>query len=83
LKGRLTPAEQFLLTNSGRLTNGSLGQRMTAIAAMGDLGDHRTLPILLNGLRDENPHIVDQTEKAMWKIFMRSGMEEVDQRLQV
>ncbi|KAH8968982.1 hypothetical protein BDL97_02G012200 [Sphagnum fallax] len=82
LKGRLTPAEQFLLTNSGRLTNGSLGQRMTAIAAMGDLGDHRTLPILLNGLRDENPHIVDQTEKAMWKIFMRSGMEEVDQRLQ-
>ncbi|CAK9214171.1 unnamed protein product [Sphagnum troendelagicum] len=82
LKGRLTPAEQFLLTNSGRLTNGSLGQRMTAIAALGDLGDHRTLPILLNGLRDENPHIVDQTEKAMWKIFMRSGMEEVDQRLQ-
>jgi HEAT repeat protein len=55
---------------------------MTAIAAMGDLGDRRTLPILLNGLRDENPHIVDQTEKAMWKIFMRSGMEEVDQRLQ-
>jgi hypothetical protein len=31
---------------------------------MGDLGDHRTLPILLNGLRDENPHIVDQTEKV-------------------
>jgi hypothetical protein len=31
---------------------------------MGDLGDHRTLPILLNGLGDENPHIVDQTEKV-------------------
>jgi tetratricopeptide (TPR) repeat protein len=55
---------------------------MTAIAAMGELGDHRTLSVLLEGLRDENHLIVDQTEKAMWKIFMRSGREDIDQKLQ-
>ncbi|KAG0555078.1 hypothetical protein KC19_12G142700 [Ceratodon purpureus] len=82
LKSRLTPGEQFLLTNSTRARTGSLGQRMTALAAMGELGDHRALPVLLEGLRDKNPFLVEQTEKAMWKIFMRSGREDIDQKLQ-
>jgi hypothetical protein len=33
---------------------------------MGELGDHRTLSVLLEGLRDENHLIVDQTEKVSW-----------------
>ncbi|XP_024398614.1 uncharacterized protein [Physcomitrium patens] len=82
LKSKLTPGEQFLLTYSARSRSGSLGQRMTALAAMGELGDHRALPVLLEGLRDNNPLVVEQTEKAMWKIFMRSGREDIDRKLQ-
>jgi tetratricopeptide (TPR) repeat protein len=82
LKSRMTPGEQFLLTYSARARSGSLGQRMTALAAMGELGDHRALPVLLEGLRDKNSLVVEQTEKAMWKIFMRSGREDIDRKLQ-
>lgn len=32
--------------------------------AMGELGDHRALPVLLEGLRDKNPLVVEQTEKV-------------------
>lgn len=32
--------------------------------AMGELGDHRALPVLLEGLRDKNSLVVEQTEKV-------------------
>lgn len=38
--------------------------------AMGELGDHRALPVLLEGLRDKNSLVVEQTEKV--QIFRNS-----------
>jgi hypothetical protein len=37
--------------------------------AMGELGDHRALPVLLEGLRDKNPLIVEQTEKVHFHVL--------------
>ena len=36
---------------------------------MGELGDHRALPVLLEGLRDKNPLVVEQTEKVHSHVF--------------
>jgi len=37
--------------------------------AMGELGDHRALPVLLEGLRDKNPLVVEQTEKVQLHVI--------------
>ena len=37
--------------------------------AMGELGDHRALPVLLEGLRDKNPLVVEQTEKVHFHVL--------------
>ena len=40
--------------------------------AMGELGDHRALPVLLEGLRDKNPFLVEQTEKVHFTFYVSS-----------
>lgn len=37
--------------------------------AMGELGDHRALHVLLEGLRDKNPLVVEQTEKVQFHVI--------------
>lgn len=37
--------------------------------AMGELGDHRALHVLLEGLRDKNPLVVEQTEKVQFLVI--------------
>lgn len=82
LKAQLSEAEKFLFEKIGNLAKGSINDRTEVIADLGDTGDKRVLPMLVDGLFDSNPAVASETEKAMWKIFMHSGREDVDQRLQ-
>ncbi|XP_024522361.1 uncharacterized protein LOC112349861 [Selaginella moellendorffii] len=82
LKAELTATERVLLKNTKLLDDGDVSERIQAIEALGDFGDKRIFPTLSACLRDENHNIVLETEKAMWRIFMRSGRDDVDKRIQ-
>lgn len=42
--------------------------------AMGELGDHRALHVLLEGLRDKNPLVVEQTEKVQFHVISQFSL---------
>lgn len=82
LKTQLSEAEQSLLVKVGFLAKGSINEKLAVISELGETGDNRVLPMLVYGLLDSNSVIASETEKAMWKIFMHSGREDVDKHLE-
>eukprot|EP00250_Pteridium_aquilinum_P017505 c23663_g1_i1 orf=61-1035(+) len=82
LKAQLPEAEQLLLLKVRSLATGSVSEKLEMIAELGEMGDYRVVPMLVNGLLDSNSQIASETEKAMWKIFMCSGREDVDRLLE-
>ena len=64
------------------LANGDTQIRRDAVIRLGELGTMADVALLVKALRDDDADVRDQAEQAMWRIWARSGDQEVDRLYQ-
>ena len=66
------------------LSNADTQMRRDAVSRLGEVGTmaDATLALLVNGLRDTDADVRDRAEQALWRIWGRSGDQEVDRLYQ-
>lgn len=52
--------------------------RRDAVSRLGDVGTMADTPLLVNALRDADGDVREGAEQALWRIWARSGDQEVD-----
>ena len=52
--------------------------RRDAVSRLGEVGNMADAPLLVNALRDADEDVRDGAEQALWRIWARSGDQEVD-----
>jgi tetratricopeptide (TPR) repeat protein len=61
-----------------RLRNGSVTEKRGAAIALASIGDGGAAPALVEALASDDPVLVGLAERALWDIWCRSGIPEVD-----
>lgn len=64
------------------LQQGQTSERRQAAEVLARLGDQRAVQPLVQALRDQDQLVREAAEQALWSIWHRSGISEVDARLQ-
>ncbi|MFQ5694109.1 MAG: HEAT repeat domain-containing protein, partial [Nitrospinota bacterium] len=75
--------EESLTKALARLKDPDPEARQRAAEYLGQKGDMTVVKPLASSLADPNPEVRAQTERSMWKIWLRSGDPEVDKILYV
>eukprot|EP00238_Polyblepharides_amylifera_P010489 CAMPEP_0196574900 /NCGR_PEP_ID=MMETSP1081-20130531/4508_1 /TAXON_ID=36882 /ORGANISM="Pyramimonas amylifera, Strain CCMP720" /LENGTH=327 /DNA_ID=CAMNT_0041893045 /DNA_START=26 /DNA_END=1009 /DNA_ORIENTATION=- len=73
---------QELLKVVKELRIGNRDSRAGALEELESYRDHRSIPAILEVLRDPDPKLSAQAEKVLWNIFCHSGDNKVDKMLQ-
>jgi tetratricopeptide (TPR) repeat protein len=76
--GATEPVSQALRA----LQQGQTSERRQAAEVLARLGDQRAVQPLVQALRDQDQLVREAAEQALWSIWHRSGISEVDARLQ-
>src|SRR5881409_2530931 len=64
------------------LSHADTQMRRDAVMRLGEVGLMADVPVLVNALRDPDENTREQAEQAMWRIWARSGDQEVDRLYQ-
>ena len=64
------------------LSKADTQMRRDAVSRLGEVGTMADATLLVNALRDADEDVRDRAERAMWRIWARSGGQEVDRLYQ-
>ena len=64
------------------LSKADTQMRRDAVSRLGEVGTMADATLLVNALRDADEDVRDRAEQAMWRIWARSGDQEVDRLYQ-
>ena len=64
------------------LSHADSGMRRDAVNRLGEIGVTADVPLLVKALRDTDETVRDRAEQAMWRIWARSGNQDVDRLYQ-
>jgi tetratricopeptide (TPR) repeat protein len=76
--GAATPQERAL----EGLKAGDVDARRRAVVVLAEIGDHSTIPALVAALRDEDELVRALADRALWRVWSRSGDPDVDALLE-
>ena len=64
------------------LSDSHVQMRRDAVGRLGEVGTMADAALLVNALRDADEEVRDRAEQAMWRLWARSGNQEVDRLYQ-
>ncbi len=83
LSGTAAQAQELSREQAAQaLSNADTQMRRDAVRRLGEVGTMADAALLVNGLRDADADVRDRAEQAMWRIWARSGDQEVDRLYQ-
>lgn len=74
-----TPRQEALAALADQ---GDADARRRGARGLGDVGTMADVPVLVRALRDQDPFVRALAENAMWRLWSRSGDDEVDRLLE-
>mmetsp|Transcript_23709 Transcript_23709/g.40829 ORF Transcript_23709/g.40829 Transcript_23709/m.40829 type:complete len:355 (+) Transcript_23709:77-1141(+) len=78
----LAPSTNPVMEAIRRLKTGKMIERSQALETLEEIGDNRAVPALVEALKDPVTELRAKAERALWGVWHRYGMEDVDVRLQ-